>query len=47
VLALPLLGIVKVVFDNIESLQLYGYLIGKPKKDDDEGMMTKVKKWFK
>jgi predicted PurR-regulated permease PerM len=47
VLALPLLGIVKVVFDNVDSLKPYGYLIGKPKKDDDEGMMEKIKKWFK
>jgi len=46
VLALPLLGIAKVVFDNIEPLKPYGYLIGKSKKKDDENMMTKIKKWF-
>lgn len=28
VLFIPLLGVIKVVFDNVESLQPYGYLIG-------------------
>src|SRR5690606_22127969 len=32
VLAIPLLGIVKIICDNIPSLQPYGYLIGTDKK---------------
>ena len=32
VLALPLTAILKVVFDNIESMKPYGYLIGEPEQ---------------
>jgi predicted PurR-regulated permease PerM len=47
VLALPLLGITKVVFDNITPLQPYGFLVGEEKKKDDEDLGTKIKKVFK
>ena len=47
VLALPLLGITKVVFDNIQPLKPYGFLVGKEKKKGDEDLMTKFKKMFK
>ncbi|MBE7169820.1 MAG: AI-2E family transporter [Williamsia sp.] len=46
ILALPLAGIMKVVFDRVPSLQPYGYLIGEDKKDDDGNIMQKVKGWF-
>lgn len=47
VLALPMLGITKVVFDNIQPLKPYGFLIGEDKKKDDEDIGTKIKKVFK
>jgi predicted PurR-regulated permease PerM len=46
VLALPLLGIAKVIFDNIESLKPYGFLVGKKKEKNDESPIKKIKKWF-
>jgi predicted PurR-regulated permease PerM len=47
VLALPMLGITKVIFDNIEPLKPYGFLVGEGKKKDDENIGTKIKKVFK
>ena len=48
ILAIPLLGIVKIVCDNVERLKPYGYLIGKEKKEKKgNGVVDKVKKWFK
>ncbi len=32
VLAIPVLGICKIVFDNIENLKPFGYLIGEERK---------------
>jgi len=32
VLAIPLLGIVKIICDHIESLKPYGYLVGSDRK---------------
>lgn len=46
VLALPLLGIVKVVCDHVPSLQPYGFLIGKEKKEKGESIGKKIKKIF-
>jgi predicted PurR-regulated permease PerM len=46
VLALPLLGILKVIFDNIEELRPYGYLVGKKKEKNKESLFTKIKKKF-
>ncbi|RYE36355.1 MAG: AI-2E family transporter [Sphingobacteriaceae bacterium] len=48
VLSIPLLGMVKVVFDHIEPLKPYGFLIGSEKTDDDDtSFMDKIKGWFK
>lgn len=47
ILAIPLLGIVKVVCDNVETLKPYGFLIGEEKKDKGGGMIEKAKGWFK
>ena len=48
ILAIPLLGIVKIVCDNVEGLKPYGYLIGKEKKEKQENsVIDKIKKWFK
>lgn len=46
ILAIPLLGIVKIVCDNIDSLKPYGFLIGGEKKTKKNGMANKVKGWF-
>ncbi len=46
VLALPLLGIVKVICDHIPALRPYGFMIGKEKKKTGEGIGSKMKKIF-
>jgi predicted PurR-regulated permease PerM len=43
VLAIPLLGIVKIICDHIEPLKPYGFLIGQEKKKK-EGLIGKMKK---
>jgi predicted PurR-regulated permease PerM len=45
VLFLPMLGILKIIFDNIESLKPYGYLIGEDKEEEKAGIGTEYKKW--
>jgi predicted PurR-regulated permease PerM len=47
VLAIPLLGIVKIICDHVEPLKPYGFLIGENKKKKKSGFMEKVKGWFK
>ncbi len=47
VLAIPLLGIVKVVFDHIPALQPYGFLIGEEKKKKKSGLSEKISGLFK
>lgn len=47
VLAIPLLGIVKIICDHIEPLKPYGFLIGESKKKKKSGFIEKVKGWFK
>jgi predicted PurR-regulated permease PerM len=46
ILALPLLGIIKIVCDHIEPLKPFGYLIGDDKKGESKGL-EKLKKIFK
>lgn len=48
VLSIPLLGMLKIVFDHIEPLKPYGYLIGNgDDKKQDKPLTTKIKGWFK
>ncbi|RYY22793.1 MAG: AI-2E family transporter [Sphingobacteriaceae bacterium] len=49
VLSIPLLGMVKIVFDHVEPLKPYGFLIGGEAegKQDDTSFMDKIKGWFK
>ncbi len=48
ILAIPILGIIKIICDHIESLKPYGFLIGEDKKPKSEGgFVSKVKGWFK
>ncbi len=46
VLAIPLLGIVKIICDHVEPLKPYGFLIGEEKKNKSSGMGEKIKKLF-
>lgn len=47
ILFLPLLGMLKIVFDNVEGLQPYAYLIGDQKKEGPgENILAKVKELF-
>ena len=46
VLAIPILGIVKIVCDHVEPLKPYGFLIGGEKKKK-KGIADKIKGWFK
>jgi predicted PurR-regulated permease PerM len=45
VLFLPLLGILKIIFDNIDSLKPFGYLIGEDKEEAKAGIGIKYKEW--
>lgn len=54
VLAIPLMGMAKIVCDHIEPLKPYGYLIGQDKKEEESGFKKKlkgagqkIKSWFK
>ncbi|HSJ68942.1 MAG TPA: AI-2E family transporter [Anditalea sp.] len=47
--AIPLLGILKVIFDHIPALASVGYLFGGEdigNEDDDDGIFKKVNNWF-
>ena len=46
ILAIPSLGIIKIICDHIEPLKPYGYLIGSEKKAN-RSMIDKVKDWVK
>lgn len=43
VLAIPLLGITKIVFDNVDSLKPYGFLIGEEKKKKQSGIISTLR----
>lgn len=48
VLAIPLLGMLKIVFDHVEPLKPYGFLIGgEGNQDDNTSFTDKIKGWFK
>jgi len=47
VLAIPLLGMLKIVFDHVTPLKPYGYLIGSgDEKKSGPTLMEKIKAWF-
>ncbi len=46
ILAIPLLGIVKIICDHIPALQPYGFLIGR-EKSSNPGLADKIKSIFK
>ncbi|QHT67230.1 AI-2E family transporter [Rhodocytophaga rosea] len=45
VLFLPLLGILKIIFDNIPSLKPFGYLIGEDKQEASAGVGADYSDW--
>ena len=46
ILAIPLMGITKIICDHIEPLKPYGFLIGQERKGRGN-MINKIKKWVK
>lgn len=46
ILAIPALGITKIICDNITSLQPYGFLLGEEKKKEHKPFQKKIKGWF-
>ena len=46
ILAIPILGVTKIVCDNVEGLKPYGFLIGKEKNGKESNFKEKVKGWF-
>jgi predicted PurR-regulated permease PerM len=47
ILFIPFLGIAKIIFDNIEDLRPYGYLIGDESDTEEPNAADKIKKWVK
>jgi hypothetical protein len=47
ILFIPFLGIAKIIFDNIEGLRPYGYLIGDDSDTNEPNTADKIKKWVK
>lgn len=46
ILAIPLLGIVKIIFSNIDEMEPYAYLIGDTTGGNSSGFRKKIKGWF-
>ncbi len=44
ILFIPMLSVAKIIFDHVESLKPYGYLIGNRSK---ESPSLQIKNWFK
>ena len=48
ILAIPVIGMVKIIFDNVESLEPYAYLLGAPRRDRSESRVVKrIRSWFR
>lgn len=46
ILAIPVLGIIKIICDHITPLKPYGFLIGKEKKGHETRLHMKIKGWL-
>jgi predicted PurR-regulated permease PerM len=47
VLAIPFLGMTKIIFDNVEVLKPFGYLIGHERSNRNrKAVLEKIKMWF-
>ena len=47
ILAIPVMGVAKIICDNVEGLKPYGYLLGGQQKKAESGILSKIKSWFK
>jgi predicted PurR-regulated permease PerM len=47
VLAIPVMGITKIVCDNVEELRPFGYLLGRERKRNNTHLADKLRKWRK
>ncbi|TCS87300.1 putative PurR-regulated permease PerM [Anseongella ginsenosidimutans] len=48
ILSIPVLGMVKIVFDNVDALEPYAYLLGAPRQSRRESaVVRKIKSWFR
>ncbi|MCE9540090.1 MAG: AI-2E family transporter [Bacteroidetes bacterium] len=48
ILAIPLIAMLKIVFDNVDTLKPYGFLLGETETTQKKWpLAVKIKKWFK
>ncbi len=47
VLAIPVMGIIKIVCDNVEELKPFGFLLGRERKRKHTHIVEKIKSWKK
>lgn len=47
ILAIPLLGIIKIICDNVEPWKPVGYLLGETKREKKPGLFSKIRQFFK
>lgn len=47
VLAIPVMGITKIVCDNVEALRPFGYLLGRERKRNKTHLADRLRKWRK
>lgn len=47
IVAIPLMGVAKIIFDRVDSLKPYGYLIGEEKTKKEGGLISRIKNVFK
>jgi len=46
ILAIPMLGIVKIICDHVTPLKPYGFLIGRSRSDKKQGIHRKLQNWL-
>ncbi|RYZ97500.1 MAG: AI-2E family transporter [Sphingobacteriaceae bacterium] len=46
ILAIPVLGIIKIICDNVPQLKPYGYLIGSANRGKKTSLTDRIKGWF-
>lgn len=48
ILAIPLIAMLKIVYDNVDTLKPYGFLLGETETTQKKWLLaSKIKKWFK
>ncbi len=46
IIAIPVLGIMKVIFDHLEGLKPVGYMLGEEDIDSGDNFFNKAERWF-